>query len=200
MKLRLVAIFISGMFLFNIFGCASIPEEHQGAATGAGIGAATGALGGALIGGNVRSVAIGVLAGALVGGVIGHYAVDQKRTAQETNNKYSYQSSDVSVRIENASASPTSAKAGDKVEMSATYALLGVSSGETVEVIEKREITHQGELVGNPEVKVQKSGGTYESVVPLFLPDDARPGLYKVKTTISAANSSDTRESSFHVR
>jgi hypothetical protein len=34
----------------------------------------------------------------------------------------------------------------------------------------------------------------------LFLPSDARPGMYTVRTTIQSANSSDTRESTFYVR
>jgi hypothetical protein len=143
---------------------------------------------------------LGGLAGALVGGAIGHYAVDQKRTAQETNSRYNYQSSTASVRIEDASAYPDSANAGDKVDLRATYAVLGVSSGGDVEIVEKREITHAGQVVGNPEVRVTRSGGTYQSVVPLYLSSDARPGAYIVKTTIIAGNSSDSRETSFRVR
>lgn len=202
MRSRIVVLLVIGLFLLNIVGCAAVPEEHKGAATGAGIGAATGVIAGGLLGASgakTEMAILGGLAGALVGGAIGHYAVDQKRTAQETNSRYNYQSSNVSVRIEDASAYPTSVNAGDKVDLRATYAVLGSSSGE-VEVVEKREITHAGQVVGNPEVKVSRVGGTYQSVVPLYLSTDAKPGKYSVRTTIIAGNTSDSRETSFTVR
>ena len=74
-------------FLTGVFGCASLTEEHKGAATGAGIGAATGAVAGSLLGskGSKTEMAIlGGLVGALAGGLIGHYAYDKKRTKDET--------------------------------------------------------------------------------------------------------------------
>jgi len=203
MRSKIVVLLVASLFLVNIFGCASIPEEHKGAATGAGIGAATGVIAGGLLGAHgakTEMAILGGLAGALVGGAIGHYAVDQKRTAQETNSRYSYNSSDVSVRIEETSAYPSSVNAGDKIDLRATYAVLGASSGSQVEVVEKREITHAGQVVGNPEVKVTRGGGTFQSVVPLYLSSDAKPGTYTVRTTIIAGNTSDSREATFKVR
>ncbi|HMK61116.1 MAG TPA: hypothetical protein VK452_08220 [Dissulfurispiraceae bacterium] len=203
MRSRIIALLVASLFLVNIFGCASIPEEHQGAATGAGIGAATGVIAGGLLGAHgakTEMAVLGGLAGALLGGAIGHYAVDQKRTAQDTNSRYNYNSSAISVRIEDASANPSTVSAGDKVDLRATYAVLGAASGSQVEVIEKREITHAGQVVGNPEVKVNREGGTFQSVVPLYLSSDAKPGTYTVKTTIVAGNTSDSRETTFKVR
>jgi uncharacterized protein YcfJ len=191
------------VFLLNVFACASVPEEHKGAAAGVGIGAATGVIAGSLLGGHgakTEMAILGGLAGALVGGAIGHYAVDQKRTAQDTNNRYNYQSSAASIRIEDTSAYPTDVNAGDKVDLIATYAVLGVPSGSHIDLVEKREITNAGQIVGNPEVTVSRSGGTYTSTVPLFLPSDAKPGMYTVRTTIQAAYTSDTRDSTFYVR
>ena len=110
MRSRIIALLVVGLFLLNIFGCAAVPEEHKGAATGAGIGAATGVIAGGLLGAHgakTEMAVLGGLLGALAGGAIGHYAVDQKRTAQETNSRYNYQSSAASVRIEEASAYPT---------------------------------------------------------------------------------------------
>jgi surface antigen len=203
MRSRVLVLFIIGLFLLNGFGCATVPEEHKGAAAGAGIGAATGVIAGSLLGSHgakTEMAILGGLAGALVGGAIGHYAVDQKRTAQDTNNRYNYQSPAASIRIEETSAYPSSVNAGDKVDMKATYAVLGVPSGSQIDLVEKREITHEGQIVGNPEVTVSRLGGTYTSTVPLFLPSDAKPGMYTVRTTIKAANTSDSRESTFNVR
>jgi uncharacterized protein YcfJ len=203
MRSRVLVLLLIGVFVLNVFGCASIPEEHEGAATGAGIGAATGVIAGSLLGAHgakTEMAILGGLAGALVGGAIGHYAVDQKRTAQDTNSRYNYQSSAVSIRIEDTSTYPTDVRAGDQVDLKATYAVLGVPSGSQIDLIEKREITHAGQIVGSPEVTVSRLGGTYTSTVPLFLPSDAKTGTYRVRTTIQATNSSDTRESTFYVR
>ncbi len=200
MRSKVIVLFVLGIFLLNVFGCASVPQEHQGAATGAGIGAATGAVAGAIVGGHAESIVIGGLLGALIGGAVGHYAVDKKRTAQETNNRYNYQSSTASIRIEETLNHPNTVKPGEKVDLTVTYAVLGVPEDGQIDLVEKREITHNNELVGNPEVTVARSGGTFTSKVPLYLPQDARPGLYKVKTTIQTPYASDVRESTFHVQ
>ncbi len=68
-----------------------------------------------------------------------------------------------------------------------------------IDLIEKREITHAGQIIGNPEVAVSRPGGTYTSTVPLSLPSDAKMGTYRVRTTIQATTSSDTCESTFYV-
>lgn len=185
-------------------GCATVTEEHQGAATGAGIGAATGALAGAVLAGDgsrTQGAIIGGLAGALVGGVIGNYTVDQKRNAEDTSNRYGYDSSaGVLTRIENTSISPASIYPGDRVDLKATYALMAPQSDTRIAVTEIREIRFNGELVGKPEVSTTRIAGTYDSNVPLFLANDAKRGTYQVITTIKAQESSDSRESSFTVR
>ena len=204
MKLRIVSILTLMMFLLGISGCATIPEEHQGAATGAGIGAVAGALGGAVIAGEgsrTKGAIIGGLAGALLGGVIGNYTVDQKKTSTETANKYNYQpSAGTIVRIEGSSAKPATVKPGDKVDLEATYAVMTPSANTQVSITEIREVRLNNELVGNPEVNVSHAAGTYTSSVPLFLPTDARKGTYRVITTIKSDAGKDSRETSFIVQ
>jgi len=204
MKLRIVSILTLMMFLLGISGCATIPEEHQGAATGAGIGAVAGALGGAVIAGEgsrTKGAIIGGLAGALLGGVIGNYTVDQKKTSTETANKYNYQpSAGTIVRIEGSSAKPATVKPGDKVDLEATYAVMTPSANTQVSITEAREVRLNNELVGNPEVNVSHAGGTYTSSVPLFLPTDAKKGTYTVITTIKTDVGKDSRETSFIVK
>ncbi|HYA12381.1 MAG TPA: hypothetical protein VEF37_05365, partial [Thermodesulfovibrionales bacterium] len=73
MKTKVISVIVILSFLFTLFGCASIPEEHKGAATGAAVGGATGAVAGALLGGKgakTETAILGGLAGALVGGLI----------------------------------------------------------------------------------------------------------------------------------
>jgi YMGG-like Gly-zipper len=200
---RTISLIIILTFLVGSFGCASIPEEHKGAATGAGVGAATGALAGALLGSKgskTEMAVIGGLLGALAGGAIGHYAYDQKRTKEETAQKYDYKSSEGTLlRIEDVSVAPAVAKPGDKVEMKMTYAVLGAGSGKTIEISESREIRYQGELYGKPEVSVSRNDGTYTSSIPLILPSDAKKGKYVVTMTVKGASVSDSKEASFQI-
>ena len=136
-------------------GCTTFGEEHKGATTGAGIGAATGTVAGALLGAKgakTEMAILGGLAGALAGGLIGHYAYDQKRTKEETAQKYNYNASQGPLlRIEDVSAVPATAKPGDTVEMKMTYALLGVGSGKEAALTETREIRYEGEMYGKPQ-------------------------------------------------
>lgn len=190
------------VFAFTLSGCATVPEEHRGAATGAAVGATTGAVAGALLGhhgAKTETAIIGGLVGAFVGGAIGHYAYDVKRSEQETAQRYNYTSAERMVRIEDVSVSPAYIRPGDRVDMKAVYAVLGGAQNSETSVTETREIRYQGELLGKPEVNVMRRGGTYESTVPLFLPNNARRGSYKLMTIVQAGTSRDSREISFFV-
>ena len=200
MRHKIISIVTIISFMVVLFGCASIPEEHKGAATGAAVGGATGVLAGAVLGQSAKGAIIGGLAGALVGGLIGHYAYDQKKTKEETAQKYAYQSSMGTVlRIEGVTAMPSVVKPGEKVDLNATYAVLEAADKD-INITETREIRMGGELVGKPEVNVTRRGGTYSSTVPLFLPSDAKPGTYTVVTTIQTEKAKDSRETSFTVK
>ncbi len=200
---RYISVFIIIIFSISTFGCATIPEEHKGAGTVAGIGAATGAIAGALLGksgSKTEMFLLGGLLGALAGAAIGHYAVDQKRTAQQTAQTYNYQTSQgIMARIENATATPSVLAPGQKVDMNLSYAVLGAGAGKEIEVIETREIRYNGELVGKPEAKSLRQDGTYTSTVPLMLAANSAKGKYIVLMTIKAGNVSDSRETSFTV-
>lgn len=200
---RTVSVVIILTFLVGSFGCASIPQEHKGAATGAGVGAATGAIAGALLGSKgakTEMAVVGGLLGALAGGAIGHYAYDKKQTREETAQKYNFKASDGTlVRLENVSVVPSEAKPGDRVEMRMTYAVLGVPSGKEIELSEIREIRYQGELYGKPEVTVSRDDGTFSSSVPLVLPSDAKKGKYIVTMTVKGASVSDSKEAFFRI-
>jgi uncharacterized protein YcfJ len=204
MRLRMAAIITLTSFALGASGCATVSEEHKGAATGAGIGAATGAVAGALIAGKgsrTQGAIIGGLAGALLGGVIGNYTVDKKKTAEETTDKYGYKTtSGTVVRIENAKATPAVTAPGTTVNLEATYAVMAPSSDTQVNITESREVTLNGQLVGNPEVNVTHNPGTYQTSIPLILPADANKGTYRVITTIKTDSGKDARESSFTVQ
>lgn len=204
MKLRMAALATLTTFILGISGCVTVSEEHAGAAKGAGIGAATGAIAGAILAGEgsrTKGAILGGLAGALLGGVVGNYTVDQKKTAAETANRYNYQPSAGTVaRVESTAAAPAAVKPGDKVDLMATYAVMSPTPGTPVAITESHEIRLNNELVGNPSVNVSHPAGTYTSTIPLFLPQDAKKGTYKVTTTISTTGGKDSRETSFIVQ
>jgi surface antigen len=204
MKMRIAAMITLTVFMLGASGCATIPEEHKGAATGAGLGGAAGAVAGAVLAGEgsrTQGALIGGLAGALLGGVIGNYTVDKKKTAQETSTKYAYdRSAGIVVRIETATATPAIVSPGGTATLEASYAVMAPSSDTQVVITESREVTLNGELVGNPEVNVNHTAGTYSTSVPLILPIDAKKGKYRVITTIKSAVGKDSRESSFTVQ
>jgi hypothetical protein len=74
-----------------------------------------------------------------------------------------------------------------------------LNAQKEIDVTEIRHITHNGELVGNPEVRVIRPGGTYSSTVPLHLPANARRGAYQVRVTVESSYARDTRETYFTV-
>ncbi len=190
------------LFTITVFfltaSCASIPEEHKGAATGAGVGAAAGAVIGGLSGGT-RGAVIGGLIGVLAGGAVGHYAYDRKKTQAETNKAYGYTGSGASATIESVQVTPRSIKPGQKVDLNYTYAVL-TNTQDAVSVRELREIYYGNDLWGNPEVKVDRTGGTYQSTIPISLPTDAKKGTYKVRYIVEAGSSKDSREATFIVQ
>ena len=198
-KIALILI-ISMLNMTVLLGCSTIPEEHEGAAVGAGVGAAAGTLAGVIWGDSTGSAILGGLVGALVGGAIGHYAYDQKRNREETARTYNYQESQGTVlTIEEAAASPQKVRAGDTVDIKMTYAVLNPSPNKETKIREIREITHNGQLVGRPEVSQVRTDGTFTSTVPLHLPAGAKTGQYKVMVTVESENAKDTREITFNV-
>jgi hypothetical protein len=204
MRYKIVSVVTIFSFLVvGLFGCASIPEEHQGAATGAAVGGATGAVAGAVLaekGAKTETAILGGLAGALIGGLIGHYAYDQKKTKAETDQKYGYQSSmGTMLRIEDVAAMPSIVKPGEKVDLKVTYAVLETADKD-INITETREIKMGSELVGKPEVNVTRRGGTYTSTVPMFLPANAKTGTYSVIATIQSQSAKDSKETFFTVK
>lgn len=192
----IVAVFLAA----TISGCATVPEQHRGAATGAGIGAATGAVAGAILGKDTEGALLGALAGALVGGAIGHYAYDQKRSRVQTQEAYNYKPTYGTVlAIEDVSSVPQTVYPGQTVELEMTYAVLNPSPDIPTSITETRTITHNGSVVGNPQIQVSRSDGTYTSTIPLHLPANAQKGVYVVKSEIKGANVSDSREFTFTV-
>ena len=135
-----------------------------------------------------------------MGGAIGHYAYDQKKSREETQQTYNYKPAYGAVlTLEEVSSVPVSVYPGQTVELKMTYAILNPSPDVQTSITESRVITHNGSIVGQPEVKVTRADGTYTSSVPLHLPANAERGIYVVKSEIQSDSAKDSREFSFSV-
>jgi hypothetical protein len=199
MKTRMIALVLCIALVLPVAGCTAI-QEHPGTATGAGIGAGVGAISGAAIADSTTGAVVGGLLGALAGGAIGNYVYDRNRTAQETNRAYGYYPAQGDLlNIEQATVSPQTVRPGGTVDLNMTYAVMTPERAGTSQITEIREVRYNGQLVGRPTVTVSRPNGTFTSTIPLRLPPDAGPGIYRVTDTIESSFGSDTMETSFRV-
>jgi Glycine zipper len=187
-------------------------RDHPQTATGAGVGAAGGAVVGGLAGGTKGAI-IGGLVGALAGGAIGNYVERQESALPQTVSTPAPPATPatsapsatvpprdgaVVVRVDQVQAQPSVLRAGDTVNLNATYTVL-TPSGQLTTVRETREVRLNGELVANPALDVARQSGTYSSALPITLPANARPGRYEVTTTVASGDRQSTSTTSFSV-
>jgi outer membrane lipoprotein SlyB len=196
---RLVLV-VGGMALLT--GCEALErtiKDNPRTAAGAGVGGAGGALIGGLASGGTGAV-VGGLAGVLTGGVIGHLLDRQERTRAATAETMAYAEEKGNVvRIEEVSLNPQAIRPGETVNVNVQYAIITRGGIEPTHVREIRHIYHQGELVGNPVVKVERPDGTYWSTLPVTLPRTATPGRYDVVVGVEMNGALDRWESRFTV-
>lgn len=180
-------------------GCETVRENPK-TSVGAGAGAAGGALIGGLIGRNTTGVVVGGLLGGLAGGAIGHYLDRQDRSGAQAVRDTGYTPAQGTVvRVEKVQTSPTQAKAGQAVNLMATYTLLTPQPDQQVTVRETREVRHNGALVANPTTEFKRQNGTFTSALPITLPAGAGRGTYEVTTTVAVGDRQSTGMTTFAV-
>ncbi len=183
-------------------GCESMQQtvkENPKTAGGAAIGGGGGALIGGLAGGTQGAV-IGGLAGILAGGVIGNLLDRQERNREATAQTVEYTPSQGNlVRIEEVSVNPQSVRVGQTVNVMTRYAVLTPHGSAPTQVREVRQIYHNGQIVGNLALEIDRVDGTYKSTLPITLPAGAGPGRYDVVARIELGGTQDSSESHFTV-
>jgi outer membrane lipoprotein SlyB len=196
---RLILI-VGGVALLT--GCETLEraiKDNPRTAAGAGVGGAGGALIGGLASGGTGAV-VGGLAGVLTGGVIGNLLDRQERARAATAETMAYTEDKGNVvRIEEVSLNPQAIRPGETLNVNVQYAIITRGGTEPVRVREIRHIYHQGELVGNPVVQVERPDGTYWSTLPIKLPASATPGRYEVVVGVEMNGALDRWESRFTV-
>jgi outer membrane lipoprotein SlyB len=196
--LAVVVVFGAGL----ITSCAEVTgqvEKHPRTATGAVVGGAGGAVVGGLLGGTKGAI-IGGLLGALGGGAIGNYTEKQQSTREQTLRETGAQPGQNALNIQSVTARPESVAPGGQVDISMTYALVTAQPQKTTSVRESREITFNKEVVGQMTVDRQRTSGTWESSVPVTLPQSAQPGTYTITASVSGEGLSDAQQTTFTVR
>jgi hypothetical protein len=183
-------------------GCAQTTEQvqkHPRTATGAAVGGVGGAVVGGLIGGG-KGALIGGLLGALGGGVIGNYTEKQQSTREQTLRETGAAPGQQALSIQSVAAKPQTVAPGGQVDIGLTYALVTPQANQTATVKETREIKLGQQVVGQMSVDRQRTSGTWQSSVPVTLPQTAQPGNYTVVASVSADGMSDTQTSTFTVQ
>lgn len=182
----------------GLTGCETVRDNPK-TTIGAGAGAAGGAVVGGLIGRNTTGVVVGGLLGALAGGAIGQYLDRQDKPREQAVRDTGYTPAQGNlVRVERVQASPTQVRAGQSVNLMATYTVLSPQS-QAVTVRETREVRHDGVLVANPTTEFQRDDGTFTSALPITLPRNAARGTYEVTTTVTAGDRVSRGSSTFSV-
>lgn len=179
-------------------GCETIRENPK-TSIGAGAGAAAGGVAGGLIGRDTTGVVVGGLLGGLAGGAIGYYLERQDRTRTQAASEVGYNPAQGTVvRVEQVQANPGSVRAGQTVNIVATYTVL-TPQGDQVAVRETREIRHNGALVANPTTEFSRTDGTFTSALPITLPANAGGGVYEVTTTVAVGDRVSRGSTNFRV-
>jgi len=150
-----------------------------------------------------RKTVSGGLLGALKGGSLGDYSYRKEKGLQETKQIHSASPAvtDVRVKIEAIRSAPGVVDPGDTIEIRIKYVVLTPQEDITVLVHETREILFEGNRVGETAVDIEREGGTWRSSVPIILPLDVRPGIYRVVASVRIpSGEQDTEEVTFRVR
>jgi hypothetical protein len=166
-----------------------------GAALGAGIGALA-------TGGDTTAVVAGAAAGAVAGWAavkLVQYHSEKTRSASEEAKALGYRSSDGTVvKIRGATVSPSSARAGETLNLSMNYAVLAPQGTSSVPVSETWTLEKDGEkLASVPPKQESRAPGGWQTQAGITVPKNAGKGTYVVKNRIEAGDSYDERVSTF---
>jgi hypothetical protein len=206
-----LAIVLIVLFAVSLVGCATESgyyDPYRSAGAGALGGAATGAAIGSIIGAATGSAATGAWIGAAAGGTLGlvggalyaEHRNSEIRSSQAAAQAYNYQGQGNVVSVDNVSASPSTVRPGQQVNMGMTYTIL-TPSNAPVSVNLVREIRYNGQVVGSPyQTTVSNDNGTYSDNVSYTLPNNAGPGTYTVISKVTSSYGSSARDAYFTVQ
>jgi hypothetical protein len=211
MTRKWLAIALIVIFTVSLAGCATESGYYDtGRSAGAGAlgGAATGAALGAIIGAATGSAATGAWVGAAAGGIVGglggylyaEHRNSEIRSSQAAARAYNYQGQGNVVSVDNATASPSTVRPGQQVNLGMNYTIL-TPSNTPVAITLQREVRYNSQLVGSPyQTTVNNANGSYSDNVGYSLPNNATPGTYTVTSRVTSSYGTSQRDSYFTVQ
>ncbi len=208
---KALAILMVVVFGFTLFGCATeggYYDTGRSAGVGALGGAATGAALGSIIGAATGSPAtgawVGAATGAIVGGLGGYLYAEHRnslvRSRQAAAQTYNYSPTQGNlVQIDQAFASPASARPGQQITLTMGYTVLTPNDVPT-QVTISREVRKDGQMVGQPySTQVSNTNGSFTDTVNYVIPQNAPRGTYAVTNRITSSAGTAERVSYFTV-
>lgn len=204
---------IAGVVLLvvSLAGCVTESgyyDPYRSAGAGALGGAATGAAIGSIIGAATGNPATGAWVGAAAGGVLGGvgaalYASHRNseiRSSQSAAQAYNYQGQGNVVSVDNVTASPSTVRPGQQVNLGMNYTILTPDNAPT-SVTLVREIRYGGSPVGSPyQTTVTNANGSFNDNVSYSLPNNASPGVYTVTSRVTSSYGTSQKDASFTVQ
>jgi predicted small secreted protein len=199
------------LFAVSLAGCVTESgyyDPARSAGAGALGGAATGAAIGSIIGAATGHAATGAWVGAAAGGVLGGvggalYASHRNseiRSSQAAAQAYNYQGQGNVVSVDSATASPSTVRAGQQVNLGMNYTIL-TPENVPVSLTLVREIRYGGNLVGTPyQTTVSNANGSFTDNVSYSLPNNATPGNYTVTSRVTSSYGTSQRDAYFTVQ
>jgi hypothetical protein len=184
-------------------GCATGEGNQQ--LFGAGIGTALGCGIGYALGG-AKGCAIGSALGAASGwGVVAQYQATQVRSAAQDQAIYGVTEAVTAnkVQIRKGAATPSTVRAGTKVQIDTDYSLLmptATAAQGAADVQESFTLKKDGKVLTNSAPKTfRRASGGWVATNKLPIPQNAEAGTYVVETKVQAGSSYDTDETVFIV-
>ena len=204
---------IAGVVLLvvSLAGCATDSgyyDPARSAGAGALGGAATGAAIGSIIGAATGNAATGAWVGAAAGGVLGGvggalYASHRNseiRSAQGAAQANNYEGQGNVVSVDNVTASPSTVRPGQQVNLGMNYTILTPDNAPT-SVTLVREIRYGSSPVGSPyQTTVTNANGSFNDNVSYSLPSNATPGVYTVTSRVMSSYGTSQKDTSFSVQ
>jgi len=103
------------------------------------------------------------------------------------------------LRLESVEVRPDKAKRGQTMVLSTTYTLL-TPDGVAIPVAITRQVLFHGASLGQTKnLDMRKLNGTWTQEINFTLPQDARPGLYTLKTKVTTGYAMAEKETQFLV-
>ncbi|MGA9756535.1 MAG: hypothetical protein WBV23_15475, partial [Desulfobaccales bacterium] len=138
--------------------------------------------------------------GGVGGALYAEHRNSEIRSSEAAAQAYNYQGQGNVVSVDNVTASPSTVRRGQQVNLSLSYTIL-TPSNDPVNITLVREIRFNGQMVGSPyQSTVTNTNGSYTDNVAFAVPSNAGPGTYTISSRVMSDYGSSQRDGYFNVQ